>query len=101
MIFMPKTPATRLSGMKKNARCVNFETTSASAIARSLSTMLMLDMSAWKSLSTRRLARSTVVASLPRRECSVSRVDSAVSPGMRKSSERSRSCSLWWKRVLR
>ena len=59
LTFIPKRPATRLRGMKKKAKWVSFDTTSAPRIARSLSTMIILDMRNWKVLSIPRVVLSS------------------------------------------
>lgn len=75
-IFIPKTPQTKLSGMKKNASWVSFVTVSASVIALRLSTMLIVDIIAWNVESTRLdvvsrscLTSATVILSLTEGFC--------------------------------
>ena len=48
MMLVLNALVTSVSGTKKKARCVSLLTVSASLIALALSTMLMVDMKAWK-----------------------------------------------------
>lgn len=59
-IFIPHTEEEKLRGMKKNARLVSLLTSSASLIARSLSTMLIVVIMVWYRESSRWCIPATV-----------------------------------------